>query len=271
MKLNVVPALQGAAWVRSGFRAFFKRPMAYSLLFLAYFFGLQFFGLLLRGFAELLSATIPLASLAFMIVTRHAVENRRLAPGALAAPLRPPGRSGQIALGLVYAAALLLVFWVTDRIGREAFDAVAEAFSAPDVTPESVRPALSDPALRWALFLFATLTAVIAVPFWHAPALVHWGRQAWTRALFFSTVACWRNRAAFTVYALTWFGVIVAFNLATGVLFSIFGMPAFAAAVAIPAGILFAIAFYASLYFTYADCFIEGTDGGPDILELRST
>ena len=271
MKLNVVPARQGAAWVRSGFRVFFKRPMAYSLLFLAYFFGLQFFGLLLGGFAELLSATIPLASLAFMIITRHAVENRGVTLAALVAPLRKPGLRGQIALGIVYAAALLLVFWVVDLVGREAFAAVAEAFSSPDMTPESVRPALSDPALRWAMFLFTALTAVIAVPFWHAPALVHWGRQAWARALFFSTVACWRNRGAFAVYGLTWAAVLVVFNLATGVLFSLFGMPAFAAAIVIPGALMFAIAFYASLYFTYADCFIEGTGGSNDTLELPST
>ena len=268
MKLNVVPARQGAAWVRSGFRVFFKRPMAYSLLFLAYFFGLQFFGLLLGGLAELLSATIPLASLAFMIVTRHAVENRRIDAAALVAPLRRPGRRGQIALGIVYAAALMLVFWVTDLVGREAFDAVAEAFSSPDMTPQSVRPALSDPALRWAMFLFTALTTLIAVPFWHAPALVHWGRQAWARALFFSTVACWRNRGAFAVYGLTWAAVVVAFNLVSGLLFSLFGLPAFAAVVAIPGALMFAIAFYASLYFTYADCFIEGTGG--NTLELRS-
>lgn len=270
MKLNVVPALQGAVWVRSGFRVFFKRPMAYSLLFFLYFFGLQIVVLLLRVPMELLSATIPLASLAFMVATRRALEGTPVTPGVFVEPLRERGarRNGQILLGVAYAVAMTGVFLLTDAVGREAFDRLGEALGATEVTPESLRPALADPALRRATFLFMALTAVLAVPFWHAPALVHWGRQAWARSLFFSTVACWRNRGALAVYGLTWFAVIVVFNLAAGVLFSLFGAPAFAAALAMPAGLMFAIAFYASLYFTYADCFIESSGGPSDTLEL---
>jgi len=265
MKLNVVPALQGALWVRSGFRAFFQRPMAFGMLFFIYFFGAQLLVLLSSLGAVLVSATLPLASLAFMLATRRVQDATPVTPSVFVEPLREPGprRRGQLLLGATYAAALALILLVTDLIGGSAFDAVAEALSAAEVTPESLRPALTDPLLRWAMFVFLALVGVLSVPFWHAPALVHWGGQRWGRALFFSTVACWRNRGALTIYALTWAGVILGFNLVAGLLFSLFGVPTFAVALATPAGLMFAMAFYASLYFTYADCFTDSTPAAP--------
>ena len=50
---------------------------------------------------------------------------------------------------------------------------------------------------------------MLAVPFWHAPALVYWDHHGCAKALFSSTLACWRNRGAFTVYSLVWFVLIV--------------------------------------------------------------
>ncbi len=270
MKLNVVPALQGALWVRNGFRVFFRRPLAFSMLFFIYFFAAQLLVLLSSLGALLVSATLPLASLAFMLATRRTQDDIPVTPAVFVEPLREPGerRRGQLWLGLSYAAALALILLLSDTIGRSAFDALAEALNAPEVTPESLRPALSDPSLRWAVFAFMALVGLLSIPFWHAPALVHWGRQPWARSLFFSTVAWWRNRGALAVYALTWLVVVLGFNLAAGLLFSVFGLQTLAVALATPAGLMFAMVFYASLYFTYADCFIDSADGTPGRMEL---
>ncbi len=69
------------------------------------------------------------------------------------------------------------------------------------------------------------LLALLAVPFWHAPALVFWGRQGWAKSLFFSTMAIWRNRGAFAVYGLGWFGLSLVFAMVFSVLLALLGVP----------------------------------------------
>ena len=92
------------------------------------------------------------------------------------------------------------------------------------------------------------------MPFWHAPALVHWGGQPWARSLFFSTVAIWRNKGAFAVYGLAWMvlwlAVLVLVSLGVGLL----GPQRFTL-VATPLTLIFSTVFYASLWFTFSDCF----------------
>ena len=62
------------------------------------------------------------------------------------------------------------------------------------------------------------------MPFWHAPALVHWGDQGPAQALFSSTLAVWRSRGAFAVYLLSWLGIIVAFGVTTALLAGLFSV-----------------------------------------------
>ena len=64
MKLQIVPARQGARWVRAGFAVFFRRPLAFAALFTLFVFaGLVSMMVPLIG-AWLLLAALPLVSLA---------------------------------------------------------------------------------------------------------------------------------------------------------------------------------------------------------------
>ncbi|MDB6000279.1 MAG: hypothetical protein JWP52_1978, partial [Rhizobacter sp.] len=85
--------------------------------------------------------------------------------------------------------------------------------------------------------------------------LVHWGDVPPGKALFFSTVACWRNKAAFGWYAITWTGLIVVFGLLSNIVFALLGRPELIAIAATSGGLLFTTVFYASLYFTFVGCF----------------
>jgi hypothetical protein len=95
------------------------------------------------------------------------------------------------------------------------------------------------------------------VPFWHAPALVHWAQQGVGQALFSSTLACWRSRGALAVYGLALIGL----NVVVSWLATIPALLLDSMAVAMFAGLIGSVAlwsvFYASLYFTYADSFDE--------------
>ncbi len=102
------------------------------------------------------------------------------------------------------------------------------------------------------------LAALLSVPFWQAPPLVYWQGQGVAQALFSSTLALWRCKGAFAVYALAWSAVIVAFAAVAALLFSLLGARQLAGVVAMPAALVFSTVFYVSLLFTYEGCFSEG-------------
>jgi hypothetical protein len=249
MKLRLVPARQGLAWVRQGLRVFFRRPLAFSLLFVLY---------MIVG-PSLMLAVAPLATIGFMIATQQALQGRFPLPVVFIEPLRA-GRArcwAQLRLGIAYAVSTLLLFWLGNAIGGDAFNAVRDGMSAGK-TPQEMQPLLADPALQaWWLVLVGGVS-LLAVPFWYAPALIHWGGQGTAKALFFSTVACWRNKGALSVFALGWAVVMVAFTLLSTTAFALLGVPRLAMAAIMPAALMLSAAFYASLYFTFTDCFDAG-------------
>jgi hypothetical protein len=257
MKLQQVPARQGALWVRNGFRIFFRRPLAFCALFLLYLVLMQLLMLLRPVGPALLFTLVPLASLGFMIATRLALAGRIPLPGVFIEPLRSgaPRLRAQALLGALYAVAVGAILWLTDAVGGTAFNALQQAVVDGKTTPEGLATLLADPSLQAGALLFFGLTSALAVPYWYAPALVHWGEQSAGKALFFSTIACWRNKGALSVYMLTWAGVIVLFALLSNILFALMGQPQGVLYAAAPASLLFSTVFYASLYFSFADSF----------------
>ncbi len=257
MKLQAAPARQGAVWVRQGFAVFLKQPIAFAALFAVFLFAVLGFSLLPLIGPLLLLMLLPIASLGFMIATRNALDGRFPLPRAFIAPLRA-GRTQTLALlklGLVYAVATFLIMWLSDIADGGALDALMATLPDSQTTPEVVAGKLADPRLEVGLLLRLGLAALLSVPFWHAPALIHWGGVGWGKALFFSCVACWRNKAAFAIYSLTWAAVLLVFAVVANLVFGLFGNTQLMALAAMPASLIFSTIFYASLYFTFSGCF----------------
>jgi hypothetical protein len=129
--------------------------------------------------------------------------------------------------------------------------------ATPGGAPDALGDKFAAPGLLWGMVLRFGLAGLLAIPFWHAPALVYWDGQGWAQAMFSSTLACWRNRGAFIVYALTWFSLILGFGILMSVLFALIGSPQLFALAGVPISLLATTVFYASLYFTFADCFSD--------------
>ena len=257
MKLQLVAARQGAQWVRRGFGVFFQRPLAFAALFT----GFMFFGLLAllvpRVGSLLLLAAMPLVSLGFMIATQRALQGRMPGPAVFAEPLRV-NRQQRIALfqmGLAYAASTVLIMELSDWADGGKFEALQEAIGSGKDNAGTIAALIGDAQLQFGLVLRFGLAALLSLPFWHAPALVHWGHHGVRKALFFSSVACWRNMRAFTVYGLAWGGVILLFGAFANVMAALLQQPQLIALAAVPAGLMISTVFYVSLFFSFADCF----------------
>jgi hypothetical protein len=270
MKLQTVPPRQGALWVRQGFRVFFRRPMSFAGLFAAFLFAV--FSLALLPFIGpfLVLALLPLVSLAFMIATRRVVDGGFATPAVFVEPLRAPKarRIAVLQLGLIYAVATFLIMWLADVVDGGAFEALMNSLPAGQASSDAVASPLITPRLELGLLLRFGLAALLSVPFWHAPALVHWDGHGCAKALFSSTVACWRNKGAFAVYSLAWAGVIMVFGALTNLVLALLGQFELIALTAVPLSLILSTVFYASLYFTFADCF--GADNANAPPELPS-
>ena len=257
MKLRQASPRQGALWVRNGFRIFFRKPVAFAVLFASFLFGGLVFMLLPYVGGALLLTALPLATLGFMLGTQVALKGNSPTAAVFWQPLKvdKARRTALLKLGLVYAASTIAILWLADVVDDGKFDAL-QALMANNKTPiEDIQKRLLDPQLQAGLAVRLGLASLLSLPFWHAPALIHWGAQGWAKAMFFSTVACWRNKGAFAVYALVWVAVVMLFAALANTLFVALGMPRMVTAAALPAGLMFSTVFYASLFFSFVDCF----------------
>lgn len=260
LHLQEVPARNGRLWIRHGFKVFQRQPLALSGLFgLFLFFG--FVAMLLPGVGPLLTfASLPLLSLGFMLATHLVLQKKMPTAAVFTAPfkLTPERRRSQLLLCVSYALAVVFISWLADWVDGGSTRELQKLIAENADNSEAVTNAATDPRLFWGMATRLGLLALLAVPYWHAPALVHWGGQGVAQALFSSTLALWRNKAAFALNALLWGALLMA---AAGVISLVFGMLGLAglAPVALMAtGLLLSTAFYASLYFSFVDCFMFG-------------
>jgi hypothetical protein len=268
MKLQQVRPLQGIVWVRRGFQVFLRQPLAYTALFFSFLFAAFVLLLTMRQIGALaVLVLMPLVSLGFMLATRKAVDGGFPLPSLFVEPLRGPRRqvAALLQIGLAYAVLSMLSMWLADAIDGGKVDALQGAMASGDASAEM----MDDPAVQGALITRLLLTVPVSLLFWHAPALAHWGGKSALQSVFFSVVACWRNLGAFVIYFLTWAVAVLVFGVVATLIFTLLAAPQLMALVAFPATLMFVTAFYASLYFTYADCFAddEAEPAAPAALE----
>ncbi len=264
MRLKVVGAGHGVWWVRRAFALFFKRPWAFISLFVACFLGALFLNVLPLIGPLLLLAALPLGSLAFMIASRAVLEGRPLLPAVPKETVRGPRarRVALLQLGAAYAAATIAIMLLANAADGGALERLLETLG-DSATPETVAAAMADPKLELGMLIRFGLAGLLSLPFWHAPALVHWGGESATRSMFFSTVACWRNRAAFSVYGIAWVGVILLLGVVANIVAAVLGEAQPVVFFMAMASLVVSAAFYVSLYFTYVDCFTDDAASPP--------
>ena len=256
MRLQQVAPSQGTAWVRKGFQVFGRQPLGFASLFAAGFFVSLLLGLipLLGSIAAL--GLAPAFSLACMIASRRAGAGQAAMPGALV-EIATAGRTRLVALlklGLAYVAATFLLFWLANVLDGGALASFFATLRDAKLTPETIAARVAEPGVQIGFMLRLLFVGALSIAFWHAPALVFWGDPGWAKSLFFSSVALWRNKGAFAVYSLVWLALFLVLLAIVSIGAGLFGPERFAL-IAAPLMLVFMTLFYASLWFTFADCF----------------
>lgn len=266
LSLKPVPAARGAVWVRDAFRLFARRPLGFTGLFLVFLFAALMAMLVPLVGGVLQMALLPLLSLGFMVASRAALGGAPVQPGHFVEPLTGDAsrRRALIVLCALYGAGAMLVLLLSNWIADGKLQQGYALIGSREATEEQAQAVFADLGVFLGVVSFFLGGAVLSIPFWHAPALVHWGGQGAGQALFSSTLGVWRAKGAFLVYALTWMAVIFGFGLATALLLGLIGAAPLAGVLAMPAGLLFSTVFYVSLVFTFSDTFGPGGPGPAD-------
>ena len=259
LHLQRVPARNGRLWIRHGFKVFQRQPMAMAGLFGLFLF-VGFVVMLIPGVGVVLTmAALPLLSLGFMLATHLALQKKTPTAAVFIAPLKltPERRRSQLMLCFAYAGAMLaiglLADWVDGGSTRDLQKLIAE-----NADSDTITHAATDPRLLWGMATRLGLIGLLSVPYWHAPALVHWGGQGVAQALFSSSLALWRNKGAFAVNSLLWLGLLVGMAGIVSLVFGLLGLAQLAPLVLMAFGLLMSTVFYTSLYFAFVDCFMFG-------------
>ena len=257
LSLKTVEAARGARWVGEAWRLFARKPLAFTALFAVFLFGALLVSIVpfLGGLVQMMS--LPLLSLGFMVASQSALLDGPVHPRHYVEALRTDAtrRRALLILCVIYGVCALLILLLADAVSDGAWGRMQSLMAKGDVAQPQLEALLAEPGVTTGALIGIVLGTALSVPFWHAPALVHWGGHSVAQALFSSTVAVWRCKAAFFVYSMVWAGLIVLFGILTAVMLGLLGLPQLAGVMGVPAGLVFSAVFYISLLFTFNDSF----------------
>lgn len=265
--LHKVPAAHGQRWIAQGWQAFRKAPLSLTALTATYFIAhalLELLGLV-GSLLRLVSA--PLLTLVFMLAVHRLLQSKPIRFSVWAEPFRLTRQRSLtlIQLGLLFMVAAVGVQQLSSWVGGEDLQrferaaAAAMALEDPKAAQEALGTAMTEasqsPSVQMAQLVGALGMLIISLPFWHAPALVHWGGHGAGKALFSSLVAIWTNRGAFLVNGLLWLLISAFMALLLLLAASLLGLQAALALLGMPLTLLLLSVLGASVYFTFVDCF----------------
>jgi len=237
VRIATLPAAAGWRWVADGFRLLRRQPIA--------LLAITFMNLLLLSASVLVPLVGSIAPLVLapvlMVGLMHAVRWKPL-----------------LLLGAVNALA---------TVAALALAAVADEGTLMRLATGQIHsddPAVSDGALVIAALVFLLTYAPVQMAMWYAPLFVAWHRTPVAQALFYSLVGVWRNRRAFVVYAIGWFGIALAGSLLVRVLQMALGSSPFLLSMLLsPLSLLLITAVYCSFWSSYRDPVSGAGSAGP--------
>lgn len=251
MKLELVPAAQGAQWVRQGLRAFFRQPFGLIGLFMM-------FALLLLGLHVLPTigtaiglVLVPAFTSGFVRATEAVEQGKFPMPHLLVSHwIRSRvTRARMLGLGLLYLTAIALVLLLSVFVDGGT---LAQFYLLGGTLDEET---FKNPALLNAALLTMVLYLPVSMAFWHAPMLVADEDMGPLKALFFSWMACKRNITAFTLYGLSWALFYLALSMVASTVGLLLGGPQVVQVLVFPLTLAMATLFFTSIHYSYRDCF----------------
>jgi len=257
LSLKTVEAARGPRWIADAFRLFAKKPLAFTALFTVFLFGALVASLVPVLGALVQMMALPLLGLGFMVASQSALLGGPVHPKHFIEPLRTDAkrRRDLLVLCAIYGLLAIVILIIANELSGSAWGRLQALMAKGPEAQAEIDALMSEPGVASGALVAVVLGVALSIPFWHAPALVHWGGQGVAQALFSSTLAIWRSKAAFFAYGVGWILVIFIFAILTGLVFSLLGLGQVAGVLGVPAGLIFSAVFYISVLFSFNDSF----------------
>lgn len=249
MQAAILPVSAGWSWVQQGYRLFRRQPVPLFFWSLVTSFLITVSYIIpLFGQMALIAGT-PVLTFISLSACKNVAAGRTMLLHMWLEPLRDrETRKRLLVLGMAY----LLTCLAGGFLATLPFLGNLMASINPD---GALDEAAIYSAMRGPLLTFGLMYLLISALFWHAPALIGWHNIRLGQALFFSMVACWRNKWAFLTYGITWAAIFIGVQFLGSALTGI-GMPAGVAQMLMtPVNIAVAAVLYCSFYPAYISIF----------------
>lgn len=247
MQAARLPMSYGGAWLVQGWAIFKQQPMAmlFWSLMTSLLVNLSYL-IPLLGQLALITATPALGFIA-LNACLNIERGQPMTPNMWLLPLKNKvTRTALLRLGVVYLGFCLLAGFITVL---PFSDSIIAAMSGEQIDPIQLAAAVRQP-----FFLFFILYLGISILFWHAPALMGWYQIPLKKALFYSMVACWRNKGALLLFAAVWAAIYFALQFIASLLFSTLE-PSFASFVVMPLNLFMMAVLYSNFYPIFRSIF----------------
>lgn len=201
LQAAILPFSAGWGWIMQGYALLRRQPAAMLFWSIATSFLINLAVVVpILGQTVLITLT-PLLTFLTLCAGKHLAHGERMQPGMWLAPLHTPGVGRTLLrLGLAYFGCTMLAAMASVLPFLSQLLAAIGTQEQPDYN--ALAQAMTGP-----LTVFGFFYVLLSALFWHAPALMGWHRLPLKRALFYSMVACWRNKWAIILYAGTWAAV----------------------------------------------------------------
>jgi hypothetical protein len=246
MQAAVLPAIAGWQWVFQGWQIFKQQPLAMLTWAMLISFLLMLATLVAPIGPLIFICLMPAITFVTLTICRHITEGHKILPNMWVNPLKAKGLFRKLlAIGSIYVVLCLIV-------GFLAFlPFIDELSSAMQTMADSKDLAPLIDAVQLPMMIFAGLYVILAALFWYAPVMVGWHGTSTVQALFFSAIACWRNKWAFLVYGVIWVCLFFAVDLFSSMLVTLGVSLEMAATLQVPLNITLGSVMYCSFYPSY--------------------
>lgn len=250
MQAATLPITAGWYWIHEGYRIFMRQPLAmfFWSMVTGFLITLSYFVPIL-GQIVLIAAT-PMLTFIALSACRHIASGKRMDLGMWLLPIRnnPDVRTRLLKLGLLYLGFCLAAGFISTLpfLGN-----IRATIGADGQLDEAALFA----AIRGPFITFGLLYILVSALFWHAPALTGWHGIKTSQAMFYSMVACWRNKFAFLAYGAGWAAIFFGLQMLGSLFIAIGISPAATQMMMTPLNLGVAAVLYCSFYPAYVSVF----------------
>jgi hypothetical protein len=246
MQVRTLPAAAGWGWLREGLSLYRRQAFAFTALVILYSMALMLIANVPLVGLPLAALLVPFGTVGITAAGREVERNVVPMPSLLIEGFKHPQRNALIRLGVIHAGLVVLMTMLTALFAQDElanWKVVDGQLDASSVAANVPWDAITAAAIVYTPILMLT---------WFAPQLIAWHQYPVGKAMFFSLIACWRNRWPFLVLGIALAALIFAVSWLTSVLLNLVGAsPQVGSLMLAPVALLLTSVAYSTQYPIY--------------------